>query len=90
MKIYIFALLCLLPLIQTTAPEDQVFIDIPFYSEHRWYSGNNVNKQIGYLNFTDGNFHYVFFESQRDPDNDPLVLWPNGGPGCSSLIGMVY
>ena len=49
---------------------------------------------IGYLQLSskeeDGAFHYVFFDSQKDPVNDPVVLWLNGGPGCSSLIGMVY
>ncbi|KPP65096.1 Lysosomal protective protein precursor-like [Scleropages formosus] len=44
----------------------------------------------GYLNVT-GNkhLHYWFVESQGDPGTDPVVLWLNGGPGCSSLDGFL-
>lgn len=34
--------------------------------------------------------YYYFVESERNPSKDPVVLWLNGGPGCSSFDGFVY
>eukprot|EP01063_Lacrimia_lanifica_P019765 TRINITY_DN27191_c0_g1_i1.p1 TRINITY_DN27191_c0_g1~~TRINITY_DN27191_c0_g1_i1.p1 ORF type:complete len:538 (+),score=236.05 TRINITY_DN27191_c0_g1_i1:50-1663(+) len=34
-------------------------------------------------------FHYWMVESMNDPANDPVIMWYNGGPGASSLFGLM-
>lgn len=36
---------------------------------------------------TQKQLHYVAAFSQNDWKKDPVILWFNGGPGCSSMLG---
>lgn len=81
------SVLCLILALSAAAPLDDLvteFHQIPGGKpDFAWYSG--------YLDVpnTSKHMHYVFFESQNDPTNDPLVLWLTGGPGCSSMSGFL-
>lgn len=43
------------------------------------------------LNSTkDAHMFYFFFEARENADNAPLVMWLQGGPGCSSEFALFY
>jgi hypothetical protein len=44
----------------------------------------------GYIEASPGHMlHYVFMESWSSPSTDPVAVWMNGGPGSSSMGGLL-
>jgi carboxypeptidase C (cathepsin A) len=51
----------------------------------------DVKQYSGYLDIAeDKHLFFWFFEARNTPEEAPLVLWMNGGPGCSSSTGLLF
>ncbi|KAJ7684476.1 serine carboxypeptidase [Mycena polygramma] len=52
---------------------------------------SSVKQVSGYLDIAkDKHLFFWFFESRGSPSSDPLVIWLQGGPGCSSTTGLLF
>lgn len=49
-----------------------------------WFRYVTVNETHG------RSLYYYFVESEGNASTDPVLLWLNGGPGCSSFDGFIY
>src|SRR3989338_9848184 len=71
--------------VATTSKADALITSLPgqdFVPSFQQYSGYiTVDAKMG------KNLFYWFQLSQNNPSTDPVVLWLNGGPGCSSIGG---
>ncbi|MCO5549406.1 hypothetical protein L7F22_002877 [Adiantum nelumboides] len=87
MVVCIAAVLSLL-FFANAAPDEALVTSLPgfsgtFPSQH--YAGYvTIEEMVG------RNLYYYFVTSSNSPSTDPVLLWMNGGPGCSSFDGFIY
>ena len=61
------------------------------FKERKWNDFFPVKELHGVIPITEtSDLFYWLFPSRNDPDNDPLVIWLTGGPGCSSELAIFF
>ncbi|KAJ8762898.1 hypothetical protein K2173_023027 [Erythroxylum novogranatense] len=77
----------LLSNVVANSPDDDLVVKLPGQPEVRF------KQYAGYIDVdvkTGKSLFYYFVEADKDPNNKPLTLWLNGGPGCSSIGGGAF
>jgi cathepsin A (carboxypeptidase C) len=91
------------PVLTLATKEEDEIKDLPglsFKPDFKHYSGlrqpnsfpqmNELKSFQGYLKVSPE--HQIFYwlvTSKSNASSDPLIFWFNGGPGCSSLLGLL-
>ncbi|KAF5372005.1 hypothetical protein D9615_008105 [Tricholomella constricta] len=83
--------------LSSIASDDFTALSNPRFPNHQvrvkktHFCDPTVNVYTGYLDVDAGAKHlfFYFFESRRNPDKDDVMMWINGGPGCSSAMGLL-
>ncbi|KIP06688.1 hypothetical protein PHLGIDRAFT_128116 [Phlebiopsis gigantea 11061_1 CR5-6] len=52
------------------------------------FCDGTVGAFTGYIDIEARHLFFYFFESRSEPDKDDVIFWTNGGPGCSSSVGL--
>lgn len=68
------------------APEEERVISLPGMRTFDTYGAFS-----GFMDIADTTkkIHYLFFEAQENAADAPVLIWFNGGPGCSSMLGFM-